>query len=130
MDPYRVLIVDDNLSQASGLAELLALKAFETLHAGNGAQALQLASSQPVDAVLLDENLPDMSGHDICRALRAQQSTSHIAIVFHTGSYNPHHHEGDAFLTYPVSFAELSSVIRGCVARRQRMARAYAEAAS
>jgi DNA-binding response OmpR family regulator len=118
----RVLVIDDNKPHAEGLAELLQLAGFEASFVLTGNEGLESARKLSVDAVLLDMNLPDMSGFEVCRRLRRDPMTAYIAVVFHTaqGSVPGARHEGDAFLTYPVAMSEVYSVIRSCVARRRR----------
>ncbi len=127
----RVLVVDDNQAHASGLAELLRIAGFDAREIDNGHDALRIAAEGSVDAVLLDLGLPDMSGYEVCRQLRSDERTAHIAVIFHSGTQEPLHfdHHGDAFLTFPISFSEVFSTIRGCVARR-RNKRAKASAPS
>jgi DNA-binding response OmpR family regulator len=117
----RVLVIDDNKAHAEGLAELLALAGFEASHSLTGGDGIDFARTHPVDAVLLDMNLPDMNGFEVCRRLRRDPRTANIAVVFHTaqGSVPGARHEGDAFLTYPVAMSEVYSVIRGSVERRR-----------
>lgn len=119
MDQLKVLIVDDNQAHGEGLTELLQIKGLTTFHASNGAEGMQLATRHSVDAVLLDIHLPDMSGLEVCRLLRKEPATANVAVIFHSGSSGPLYHQGDAFLTYPVSSSELVTVIQGCVARRR-----------
>jgi CheY-like chemotaxis protein len=125
MDPLKVLIVDDNLAHGTGLAELLGLNGFITFHAATGTEGLELATTHSIDAVLLDIDLPDMTGREVCRLLRADERTANVAIVFHTGSERAYQqeHQGDSFLTYPVNYRELIAVIEGCVARRRTTSR-------
>jgi CheY-like chemotaxis protein len=122
----RVLVIDDNKAHAEGLAELLCLSGFEAWHVLTGGEGIEAAREHHVDAVLLDMNLPDMNGFEVCRRLRRDPRTAHIAVVFHTaqGSVPGARHEGDAFLTYPVAMSEVYSTIRGSVERRKnRMGR-------
>jgi CheY-like chemotaxis protein len=122
----KVLVIDDNKAHAEGLAELLGLSGFEAWHVLTGAEGIEAAREHQVDAVLLDMNLPDMNGFEVCRRLRRDPRTAHIAVVFHTaqGSVPGARHEGDAFLTYPVAMSEVYSTIRGSVERRKnRMGR-------
>ena len=119
MEPLRIMIVDDNEAHGVGLAELLELRGYETVFASTGERALYIASSRPLDAVLLDLHLPDMTGYEVCKRLREDPQTSHLAVIFHTGSKAQHPQMGDAFLTYPVDFNTLYSVIHGSVARRR-----------
>jgi CheY-like chemotaxis protein len=119
MEPLRILVVDDNEVHGTGLAELLALRGYETVFASTGEQALHVAFTQTLDAVLLDIHLPDMSGYEVCRRLREHPQTSNLAVIFHSGSQGAPPLMGDAFLTYPVEFNVLYSVIQGSVARRR-----------
>jgi CheY-like chemotaxis protein len=122
----KVLVIDDNKAHAEGLAELLGLSGFEAWHVLTGTEGIEAARARHVDAVLLDMNLPDMNGFEVCRRLRRDPRTAHIAVVFHTaqGSVPGARHEGDAFLTYPVAMSEVYSTIRGSVERRKnRMGR-------
>jgi CheY-like chemotaxis protein len=120
-DHIRILVIDDHKDHADGLAELLNLNGFEATHTFSGRTGLELAAQLVVDAVLLDINLPDMSGYEVCRKLRGDIRTTDIAVIFHSGSSAPYEddHLGDAFLTYPVEFSVLFNVIRGCIARRR-----------
>jgi CheY-like chemotaxis protein len=117
----KVLVIDDNKAHAEGLAELLGLAGFEAWHVLTGSEGLEYARKLEVDAVLLDMNLPDMNGFEVCRRLRRDPKTAYIAIVFHTaqGSVPGARHEGDAFLSYPVAMSEVYSVIRSSVQRRR-----------
>lgn len=124
--PLRVLVIDDNQAHADGLAELLCLAGFEAWCVFTGNEGLESARNLNVDAVLLDMNLPDMNGFEVCRRLRRDPRTASIAVVFHTaqGSIPGARHEGDAFLTYPVAMSEVYATIRASIERRKsRMGR-------
>src|ERR1700676_3283096 len=99
----KVLVIDDNKAYAEGLAELLGMGHFDSSYALTGGEGIELARRLSVDAVVLDINLPDMNGFEVCRKLRRDPRTAHIAIVFHTtkGSVPGSRHEGDAFLGFP-----------------------------
>jgi DNA-binding response OmpR family regulator len=117
----KVLVIDDNQAHAEGLAELLALAGFQSSYALNGHQGIEAARKQRVDVVLLDMNLPDMNGFEVCRRLRLHGETENVAVVFHTaqGSVPGQRHPGDAFLTYPVPMSQICSVIRASVEHRK-----------
>jgi DNA-binding response OmpR family regulator len=116
----KVLVIDDNEAHAEGLAELLERSGFSTMYATSGKQGLQLALDERADAVLLDLNLPDISGYEVCKQLRAEPKTANVAIIFHTAASSLGiEHLADAFLTYPVESAHICFVIEGCVARRR-----------
>jgi signal transduction histidine kinase len=81
----RVLVVDDNRDSAQSLAALLALEGHETALAFDGEQALQLAGQFGPDLVILDIGMPDMSGHEVCRRIRASAWGGRVRIVALTG---------------------------------------------
>lgn len=78
----RVLIVDDRPGNVRVLADALGSD-HEVLVAGSARQALELAPS--ADLVLLDVRMPDMSGLEVCRRLKADEATKRIPVIFVTG---------------------------------------------
>ena len=68
----RILIVEDERAVARGLEYGLATEGFTVFLAGTGQQALDLARSRDPHLILLDVRLPDVSGFDVCRQLRAR----------------------------------------------------------
>jgi DNA-binding response OmpR family regulator len=121
-EAIKVLVIDDNLAHAEGLAELLGLAGFESAYVLTGKEGVDYCKREGVDAVLLDMNLPDMNGFEVCRRLRRDPQTAGIAVVFHTaqGSTPGDRHPGDAYLTYPVAMSEVYAVIRACILRRRK----------
>jgi CheY-like chemotaxis protein/anti-sigma regulatory factor (Ser/Thr protein kinase) len=67
-----VLVVDDNRDAATSLARLLDIDGYRTQVAHDGHEALRMAEAKPPEIVLLDLGMPDLSGFDVCRALRAR----------------------------------------------------------
>jgi DNA-binding response OmpR family regulator len=67
----RILIVEDERAVARGLEYGLRSEGFEVLWAETGREALDLAQSRNPHLILLDIRLPDISGFDVCRQLRA-----------------------------------------------------------
>ncbi|PWQ92305.1 response regulator transcription factor [Leucothrix pacifica] len=65
-----VLLVEDHHLLAETLIDYLALESIEVDYAANGLAGLELAKSQPFDAIILDVNLPGMDGFTICQKLR------------------------------------------------------------
>ena len=72
MTGERILIVEDERAVARGLDYGLSSEGFKTFWAATGQQALDLARGENPDLILLDIRLPDASGFDICRQLRAE----------------------------------------------------------
>src|SRR5690606_39190240 len=85
MSARRVLIIDDFEDGAGALAALLESAGYETRVATRGLVGLDSALSDPPDAVILDLDLPDISGYDVCRRLRSQQSCAGVLIIALTG---------------------------------------------
>jgi len=71
MDKPRILIVDDDPGLRKTLADILALKGFEPLAAGSGAEGLSLFGENPADIALIDLNLPDITGVELLTSLKA-----------------------------------------------------------
>jgi DNA-binding response OmpR family regulator len=68
----RILIVEDERAVARGLEYGLSREGFDVSWAETGRQALKLARDQNPHLILLDIRLPDISGFDVCRQLRAE----------------------------------------------------------
>jgi two-component system response regulator VicR len=77
----RILIVEDERAVARGLEYGLAQEGFETLWAATGRGALDLARTQDPHLILLDIRLPDISGWDVCRQLRAEGKRQPILML-------------------------------------------------
>jgi two-component system, OmpR family, phosphate regulon response regulator PhoB len=79
-----VLIVDDERDLRTLLDFNLRQAGFETAHAASGAEALARARALRPSVIVLDLNLPDVSGTDVCRLLKADPSTQTIPILMLT----------------------------------------------
>ena len=67
-----VLVVEDHPTIARQLVDFLEGLGWQLDHAGTGALAIRLATEHPYDVALLDLNLPDVDGLQVCRAIKAQ----------------------------------------------------------
>jgi DNA-binding NtrC family response regulator len=81
MDRIAVLVVDDEESVRTFLAELLGSAGYQVRCAGSGAQALEMLEGGSFDAVLLDVVMPEMSGLDVLRQYRAQGGTAPVIVL-------------------------------------------------
>ena len=81
MKRERVLIVEDEPAVARGLEYALKEEGFEVFWAKTGARALEMTSREQPDLITLDLRLPDMSGYDVCRALRSQNHRQPILML-------------------------------------------------
>ena len=82
-DKNRVLIVDDEPGNIKILSSVLAGD-YALSVATSGAQALQIAEVQTPDIVLLDMVMPEMDGIQVCEALKANEATKNIPVIFVT----------------------------------------------
>jgi class 3 adenylate cyclase len=80
----RVLVVDDTSVVRLLTDDILTAVGIDVFEAENGAQALELAGRQAIDAFLLDIKLPDMNGIELCRTLRAMAPYRNTPIIFVT----------------------------------------------
>lgn len=84
MAKERLLIVEDE-PQVQKLLQIFFTNAgYEVVRAFTGKAALEACAGRPPKLAILDINLPDMDGYDVCRALRENPRTRHIPIIFLT----------------------------------------------
>src|SRR5690242_15577653 len=76
-----ILVVDDNAATRYSTSRVLRAEGFSVFEAGTGQDALALALGRPVDLVVLDVNLPDLDGFEVCRRLRAAAKTSRTPVI-------------------------------------------------
>ena len=80
-----VLVVDDNRDAAESLVELLQASGCDVRVAFSGREALQVAATVPLSAVLLDIGLPDISGLEVARQMRRMPTMQGTRIIATTG---------------------------------------------
>ena len=86
---YRILVVDDVMSNVLLLKILLTNEKFQVLTANNGTSCLQVCREQHPDLVLLDVMMPDISGFDTAVELKKNPETADIPIIFLTALNSP-----------------------------------------
>jgi signal transduction histidine kinase len=77
-----IMVVDDFPANLEMLVTLLTHHGYDTRPAISGAMALQAVHSDPPDLILLDINMPEMNGFEVCTALKADPRTQHIPVIF------------------------------------------------
>jgi PAS domain S-box-containing protein len=83
---FKILVVDDNINNLNLLASILLPKNYIVRRAINATLALRAIYSSPPNLILLDINLPDMSGYEICTQLKNDSRTHDIPIIFISAS--------------------------------------------
>jgi two-component system alkaline phosphatase synthesis response regulator PhoP len=76
-----VLLVEDEENLASLVGAYLEQEGYRVIPVGTGAEALQAIDAEPVRLVVLDLNLPDMDGLDVCRQIRARSSVPVVMLT-------------------------------------------------
>lgn len=77
----RVLVVDDSLTARAYCAKILGGAGFIVEEAANGYEALEKCFRQSYDLVIVDVNMPKMSGYEVVRELRREAATAYTPIV-------------------------------------------------
>ena len=78
----NILIVDDLLENLRFLTKILTKEGYKVRGVTNGSMALRAVRHYPPDAILLDIKMPDMDGYEVCEALKSDENTSEIPIIF------------------------------------------------
>ncbi len=81
--PPLILIVDDEPSNLAMMREILGDQ-YRLVYAKNGASTLAAAEKHNLSLILLDINLPDMDGYEVCKQLKGNPNTEQIPIIFVT----------------------------------------------
>jgi two-component system, cell cycle response regulator DivK len=79
--PKRVLIVEDNKIDMKLMKDILERSEYETLQAADGLEAINLALARLPDLILMDIQLPEISGLEITRRLKGDDRSRRIPIV-------------------------------------------------
>jgi two-component system, OmpR family, KDP operon response regulator KdpE len=117
----NILVTDDDPDLRGVLRKTLDALGFDVAECANGEQALQHVETRPVDAVLLDVNMPGIGGIAACRALR--RAVPHLQILMLTvrdremDKVEALDAGADDYITKPFSIPELAARLRSAVRR-------------
>jgi len=121
--PKRILIVEDNKADVRLLKDILERRGYETLQTGDGLEAIKLALEHLPDLILMDIQLPEMSGLEVTRRLRGDDRSRHIPIVAVTAlAMGWHERETldsgcDAYIAKPISILGFLSTVESFLPR-------------
>ncbi len=127
MAKIQTLLIEDNLSLAETVMSFFELEGIDCDYAGTGSQGLELALANDYEAILLDINLPRMSGLEVCEALRnegvdvpvlmltARDTLQDKLAGFDAGT--------DDYLIKPFELSELVARVRALAKRRSTQVR-------
>ncbi len=128
--PYRALIVDDNEAHAEVLGDALSMEGHVCTLAHSGQEALARLAEQGFDAVLTDLVMPDMSGIELLKKVRAEQPDAVVILITGRGSekiaVEAFRDGATDYLTKPVDLSELRARLNRAV-ENARLRREYVE---
>ena len=123
----RILVFEDEPDIGGLIAHALEREGQATVElVGSGDAALAAIAERPPDVVVLDLNLPALSGFEVCRILRGRPATCHLPIIMVTARTQEVDRiagldmGADDYLTKPFSLRELSARVRALLRRSQR----------
>jgi two-component system, OmpR family, response regulator len=119
-----ILVVDDEESLTEMVSAALRFGGYEVSTAGDGFEALRVVKARPPDLIVLDVNMPELNGFEVCRRIRrdgiqipvifltARDEIDDLRVGFRQG--------GDDYLTKPFSLEELGLRIEALLRRSDR----------
>ena len=115
--PIRILAVDDNAAALYATSRVLRSAGYKVIEATTGAAAL--AAAAEADLIVLDVNLPDIDGFEVCRRLRAQPETLQVPVLHLSATFTNSadfalgfEAGADSYLTRPVEAPVLLATVR------------------
>jgi EAL domain-containing protein (putative c-di-GMP-specific phosphodiesterase class I)/PleD family two-component response regulator len=128
-EPYRVLIVEDDRSQAMFAESVLGGAGIQTRAVAQAADVLPALEEFRPELVLMDLHLPDMEGTSLTQRIRGHEEFAHVPIVFLTGDPDPELQYqvlevgADDFLSKPIRPRHLIAAVQSRVQRARALRR-------
>jgi PAS domain S-box-containing protein len=121
-----VLNVDDYEAGRYATSRVLRQAGFEVVDAATGEEALRRVRDDEPDLVVLDVNLPDLDGFEVCRRIKTAPETSSIPVLYLSAAYRTSEHRvqglelgADGYLTQPVDPRELVATVNALLRARE-----------
>lgn len=80
----KILAVDDNAENVEMISDIMQTLGYDVETAMNGMEALAAVEAEPPDLILLDVNMPQMSGFEVLEHLKASEKNAHIPVILLT----------------------------------------------
>lgn len=123
--PARILMVEDDAGKRYVIARQLRAAGFTVEEADTGIKALEMVTPEH-DVVILDLNLPDINGWEVCDRIKKDEATARVMVLELSSSFRTAEDRArgldlgaDAYLVHPVEIIELKATIRALVRLRQ-----------
>jgi CheY-like chemotaxis protein len=113
----RLLLVDDDAALRALLLATFPADEFDVLDSPDGERALELAAASPFDVVVLDWQLPGLSGEEVLRELKARSPATSVVVLTANSDAGEAAGLADAFLTKPFSPVQLLRAIETLLSR-------------
>jgi two-component system, cell cycle response regulator DivK len=118
----QVLVIEDNLLNMKLIGAIIAAQGYKVLEATTGLLGLELARRHHPALIIIDIQLPDISGLEVSRVLRADVDTADIAVLgtsAHAAADDGDTQEAsfDAFMPKPIMISDFIQVLRALVIR-------------
>ena len=118
----QILAVDDNPDVLVAVSRLLRSAGYDVLEASTGAEGLRLVKERRPDLVLLDVNLPDISGIEVCKRIKSDPETANIFVVHLSAAEissdsqaNGLESGADGYIAQPVKYRELLARVQAMI---------------
>jgi len=125
MEKGRILVVEDDTDISNLLRIYFDSQGYKVSVASRGKEALQVCRRELPSVIVLDIQLPDIDGYEVCRSLRGSLRTSHIPILFLTQRDERHDRiqglelGADDYITKPFDIDEVKLRVQNAIKRAQ-----------
>ncbi len=116
-DRPNILVVDDTVANLKLLQDMLRRSGYDARPCPNGPMALRAAESDPPDLILLDINMPDMDGYEVCERLKKMERIADVPVIFISAlsetndKLEAFRRGGVDYITKPFNFEEVQARI-------------------
>ena len=108
-----ILVTDDNVDSVTIMRSILQGQGYDVVVARSGAEALECVRTNPVELVLLDIMMPEMSGIEVLQHIKEDQATAHLPVIMVTAKANDddvmagYQYGADYYITKPFTPKQL-----------------------
>jgi DNA-binding response OmpR family regulator/nitrogen-specific signal transduction histidine kinase len=118
----KILVVDDDPDVLEGTVRLLEKAGYAVKRASTGGETLQIIQEYPADLLLLDRDLPDINGIEVCRRIKQNPALKDTLVVFVSSLFTESNEQSeglesgaDGYITRPIANRELLARVESYV---------------